>query len=78
MIMGAAAPIVDLSSIISPIITVMVLVGIIRILTELFRPKVKGAIGEGFVNLAAKIHLDSQEYHLIKNVTVPTTMGTSQ
>jgi predicted RNA-binding Zn-ribbon protein involved in translation (DUF1610 family) len=45
---------------------------------ELFIPKIKGRIGEGVVNLAAKLRLDPNVYHLIKDVTVPSKTGTTQ
>ena len=43
-----------------------------------FIPKLKGRIGEGLVNTAAKLRLDSSVYHLIKDVTIPTKKGTTQ
>ena len=73
-----ATPLIDLSPITRIGVPIIIIAGIAKILIEIFRPKVKGAIGEGFVNLAAKIHLDSGKYHLIKNVTIPTSRGTSQ
>jgi restriction system protein len=47
-------------------------------LLKLFMPMIKGRIGEGLVNLAAKLHLDPELYRLIKDVTVPTKTGTTQ
>jgi restriction system protein len=41
-------------------------------------PWFKGVIGEFIVNIAAKLMLDKNEYHLIKNVTLPTEDGTTQ
>lgn len=38
----------------------------------------KGVMGEFIVNVAAKLMLDKNEYHLIKNVTLPTEDGTTQ
>ena len=38
----------------------------------------KGIFGEFIVNLSAKLLLDGNEYHLIKNVTLPTETGTTQ
>jgi restriction system protein len=38
----------------------------------------KGAVGEFIVNLSAKLFLDKQTYHLIKNVTLPTDDGSTQ
>ena len=41
-------------------------------------PWFKGFIGESMVNLAAKLSLNKDDYHLIKNVTLPTADGTTQ
>ncbi len=41
-------------------------------------PWFKGVFGEFIVNLSAKLFLDKQKYHLIKNVTIPTEDGTTQ
>jgi len=38
----------------------------------------KGKAGEAIVNLSAKLFLDKNRYHLIKNVTLPTEDGTTQ
>jgi len=38
----------------------------------------KGAVGEFIVNLSARLFLDKQTYHLIKNVTLPTENGSTQ
>jgi restriction system protein len=38
----------------------------------------KGVMGEFIVNLVAKIFLDKKQYHLLKNVTLPTGDGTTQ
>ena len=35
-------------------------------------------MGEAIVNLSARLFLDKSEYHLIKNVTIPTEDGTTQ
>lgn len=41
-------------------------------------PWFKGVMGEFLVNLSAKFLLDKNQYHLIKNVTLPTDEGTTQ
>jgi len=41
-------------------------------------PWFKGKIGEFIVNISAKLMLDKNEYHLIKNVTLPIENGTTQ
>lgn len=51
---------------------------ILSILIKVFTPIIKGKMGEVFVNLAAKLRLDSTAYTLLKDVTVPTKKGTSQ
>ena len=38
----------------------------------------KGVAGEFIVNLSAKLFLDKEKYHLIKNVTLPTEDGSTQ
>ena len=38
----------------------------------------KGVFGEFIVNLSAKLFLDKEKYHLIKNVTLPTEDGSTQ
>lgn len=49
------------------------------ILIALFKsPWFKGIFGEAQVNLAAKLFLNKSDYHLIKNVTLPTEDGTTQ
>jgi restriction system protein len=47
-------------------------------LSILKTPFVKGAFGEFQVNVIAKLRLDKETYHLIKNVTLPTLDGTTQ
>jgi restriction system protein len=41
-------------------------------------PWFKGVAGEFIVNISAKMMLNKDEYHLIKNVTLPTEDGTTQ
>jgi restriction system protein len=51
----------------------------IFILLALFKtPWFKGIFGEFQVNIAAKLLLNKEDYHLIKNVTLPTEEGTTQ
>ncbi len=38
----------------------------------------KGVLGECMVNIAAKIFLNRNEYHLINNATLPAQKGTTQ
>jgi len=41
-------------------------------------PWFKGIVGEFIVNFSAKLLLDKEKYHLIKNVTLPTEDGSTQ
>ena len=41
-------------------------------------PWFKGMTGEFLVNTAARLFLPKDEYHLIKDVTLPTRVGTTQ
>jgi restriction system protein len=41
-------------------------------------PWFKGVAGEFIVNISAKLLLNKDDYHLIKNVTLPTEDGTTQ
>ena len=56
----------------------LVLILIVVSTALLKTPKVKGIFGESVVNLLAKIMLDKDHYHLIKNVTLRTDDGTTQ
>ena len=38
----------------------------------------KGFAGEMMVHISAKIHLDKDRYHVLRNVTLPTADGTTQ
>lgn len=41
-------------------------------------PWFKGFVGELLVNILLKLRLDKAKYHLLKNVTLPTSDGTTQ
>ena len=51
---------------------------VILILSFLKTPWFKGVCGEFYVHLLAKIHLNKDKYHVLKNVTLPTGDGTTQ
>lgn len=69
----------DLSPIINQIVRVMwILIPFTILLVVLKSAWFKGIAGEFLVNLSAKIILDSKEYHLLKNVILPTDDGTTQ
>jgi hypothetical protein len=48
------------------------------ILSVLKTPWFKGVLGECIINVSAKLFLDKEQYHLIKDVTLPTEDGTTQ
>ena len=54
------------------------LIPIIILISILKSPWFKGIMGEAIINLQAKLFLNKDEYHLIKNVTLPTENGTTQ
>lgn len=69
----------DFSPIISQVFsTLWYLIPIIILATLLKSPWFKGLVGEFIVNLSAKLRLNKNEYHLLKNVTLPTEDGTTQ
>jgi hypothetical protein len=41
-------------------------------------PWFKGVMGEFVINVSIRLLLDKEQYHLIKNVTLPTEDGTTQ
>lgn len=69
----------DFSPIINQVVGVLCYLIPIAILAAMLKsPWFKGVVGEFVVNLSAKLMLDKDEYHLIKNVTLPTEDGTTQ
>jgi predicted RNA-binding Zn-ribbon protein involved in translation (DUF1610 family) len=58
--------------------TLWYLVPFFVIITILKSAWFKGVFGEFVVNLSAKLFLDKEKYHLIKNVTLPTEDGSTQ
>jgi len=54
------------------LIPTAILIGILK------SPWFKGLIGEFIVNVLGKFLLDKDNYHIIKNVTLPTDNGTTQ
>ncbi len=56
----------------------MLLIPAIPPLMKMFAPLIKGKVGEGVVNLAAKLRLDPNVYHMMKDVTIPSKTGTTQ
>ena len=67
----------------TPVIAVLLgqfwyLLPLLLIATLIKTPKFKGMVGEAFINLGIRLFLDKREYHLLKNVTLPTPQGTTQ
>jgi len=58
--------------------TLWYLVPFFVVITLLKSTWFKGVFGEFIVNLSAKLFLDKEKYHLIKNVTLPTEDGSTQ
>ena len=54
------------------LIPIALLAGILK------SPWFKGVVGEFIVNFSAKLLLDKEKYHLVKNVTLPTEDGSTQ
>lgn len=57
---------------------ILYLIPLIILLEVLKSPWIKGLIGEFIVNALGKLMLNKNEYHLIKNVTLPIENGTTQ
>lgn len=53
------------------------LLPLLLIVTLIKTPWFKGMIGEAFINLGIRLFLNKREYHLLKNVTLPTPQGTT-
>ena len=69
---------IDTATILAPLLQLWYLLPIVIVVTFFRTPVGKGIIGEFLVNVAAKLKLDKNQYHLIKNVTLPTEDGTTQ
>ncbi|HHQ4761638.1 NERD domain-containing protein [Aeromonas veronii] len=67
----------------TPVITVLLgqlwyLLPLLLLASLIKTPRFKGMVGEAFINLGIRLFLDRQEYHLLKDVTLPTPQGTTQ
>ncbi|WP_421352595.1 NERD domain-containing protein [Aeromonas sp. 604443] len=67
----------------TPVIAVLLgqlwyLLPLLLLATLIKTPRFKGMVGEAFINLGIRLFLDKREYHLLKNVTLPTPQGTTQ
>ncbi|KMQ50586.1 nuclease [Chitinispirillum alkaliphilum] len=54
------------------------IIPLVIVITILKSSWFKGLMGEFIINVSAKWLLDKNQYHLIKNVTLPTSDGTTQ
>lgn len=69
----------DFTPVITQIVsTLWYLIPLAIFITVIKSPWFKGVAGEFLVNVGAKLFLDKEEYHLIKNVTLPTEDGSTQ
>jgi len=69
----------DFTAAIAPAISVLSYLIPLAIFAAVIKsPWFKGVVGEFIVNIGAKLFLDKEKYHLIKNVTLPTEDGTTQ
>ncbi|WP_068977507.1 nuclease-related domain-containing protein [Aeromonas sp. EERV15] len=67
----------------TPVITVLLnqlwyLLPLLLLAALIKTPWFKGMIGEAFINLGIRLFLDKREYHLLKDVTLPTPQGSTQ
>ncbi|WP_449284582.1 nuclease-related domain-containing protein [Marinobacter sp. PE14] len=68
----------DPSVLIQPFLHFWYFIPFVLLLAVLCSPWFKGHLGEFIVNASARLFLDKDHYHLIKNVTLPTEDGTTQ
>jgi len=69
----------DFSQLLKPAFDVLWYLVPLFLFTALLKsPWFKGLLGEFIVNLSARWFLDKETYHLIRNVTLPTSDGTTQ
>lgn len=68
----------DFTPIFKAVLQLWYLIPLFIFIAVIKSPWFKGIIGEFIVNVMAKIKLDKDTYHLIKNVTLPTDDGTTQ
>jgi len=69
---------ISISTILAPLLQLWYLIPIVFIITFFKTSIGKGIIGKFLVNISAKLKLDKNQYHLNKNVTLPTEDGTTQ
>ncbi len=69
---------ISVSTILEPLLQLWYLLPIILIVGFFKTPWGKGIVGEFLVNTTTNFKLDKNQYHLIKDVTLPTEDGTTQ
>ena len=69
---------INISTILELLLELWYLLPIVIIIAFFRTPIGKGIIGEFLVNSSAKLKLDKNKYHIIKDVTLPTEDGTTQ
>lgn len=69
----------DLSIVLGPVFSAVWYLIPLAIIAALIKSAwFKGVTGEFLVNITARLFLSKEEYHLVKNVTLPTEGGTTQ
>lgn len=69
----------DVTSLLAPLLTKLWFVFPLLLLAAIVKsPWFKGMVGEWFLNLCLGLFLDKREYHLLKDVTLPISQGTTQ
>jgi len=68
----------ELTQILNQALQVLFLLSLVLIILFFKTPFFKGWFGEFIINDASKLFLNKNEYHLLKNVTLPTEDGTTQ
>jgi len=70
---------IDFSTIFSSVFSqIWYLIPLIFVILFFKSPMGKGIVGEALVNFVLKMKLDKENYHLLKNITLPTEDGTTQ
>ena len=69
----------DFTPVMAPLLSQLgYLLPLLLIAVVIKTPWFKGMIGEWFINVSIRLFLDRREYHLLKDVTLPTPQGTTQ
>ena len=69
----------DVTSLLAPLLTKLWFVFPLLLLGAIVKsPWFKGMVGEWFLNLCLGLFLDKREYHLLKDVTLPISQGTTR